>query len=163
MPDQNSTKQSQLILDDLRKLLLHGVNATQETICNALEAKGHRVNQSKVSRLLRKISAIKFKNEQGEMVYHLPHDATPPPISTTLSELVIDIVANETTIIIKTSPGAASLLARILDHKKCQILGTIAGDDSIFIAPQSINTLEQTITLIRFYLGMPQKEGGTTT
>ena len=153
MQEDHEVESSKTILDDLRNLLLHGASATQETMCSALLAKGHRVNQSKMSRLLRKINAIKFKNEQGEMVYHLPHDATPPSINTALSELVIDIVANETTIIISTSPGSASLIARILDHKKCQILGTIAGDDAIFVAPESIHTLEQTLGLIKSYLG----------
>lgn len=142
-----------LLLDDLQKLLLHGVSATQETICSALEAKGHRMNQSKVSRLLRKLNAIKYKNDQGEMVYRLPHDSAPPPITTMLAELVIDIVANETTIIIKTSPGSASIIARIIDYKKCQLLGTIAGDDTIFAIPQSIKTIDQTIALIRSYFG----------
>ena len=153
MHEDPLVESSSPILDDLRKLLLHGANATQDTICNALEEKGHRVNQSKVSRLLRKINAIKFMNDQGDMVYHLPHDATPPPIGTTLSSLIIDIVANETTIIIRTSPGAASLIARIIDHKKCQILGTIAGDDTIFVAPHSIKTIEQTMSLVRLFLG----------
>ena len=141
------------VLEDLRNLLLHGASATQETMCSALESKGHRVNQSRMSRLLRKINAIKFKNEQGEMVYHLPHDATPPSIHTLVSDLVIDIVANETTIIIKTSPGSASLIARIIDHKKCQILGTIAGDDAIFVAPESVLTIEKTLELIQHSLG----------
>ena len=154
MRDSTLSEPVMPILDDLRKLLIHGVSATQETICSALEAQGHHVNQSKVSRLLRKINAIKLMNDQGEMVYHLPHDATPPPIDTTLSALIIDIMANETTVIIKTSPGAASLIARIIDHKKCQILGTIAGDDTIFVAPQSINNIEETLSLIRAFLGI---------
>lgn len=140
------------IIDDLRKLLVAGVNTTQETICLELEALGHKVNQSKISRLLRKINAIKVKNENGEMVYHLPHDATPPPVASTLEDLVIEVLANESMIIIRTSPGAASLIARIIDHKKCEILGTIAGDDSIFVAPKSIAKIDNTRQLICNYL-----------
>lgn len=152
MQEDLFSESSQSIIDDLRKLLIEGVNATQETICIALEAQGHRVNQSKVSRLLRKVNAIKSKNDQGEMVYALPHDATPPPIHTTLAELIIDIVANETSIIIRTSPGSASLIARILDHKKCDILGTLAGDDTILVIPRSIHTIDKTLSLMRSYL-----------
>ena len=134
-------------------MLLHGGNTTQEAIVLALEEQGHNVNQSKISRLLRKINAIKTKNDQGAMVYCLPHDAEAPPIHSSLSDLVIDIVANESMIIIKTSPGAASLLARVLDQKKCQILGTIAGDDTIFVAPESIQSIEQSLSLVREQLG----------
>ena len=140
------------IINDLKNLLLEGVTATQETIRIALEAKGHKINQSKISRLLRKINAIKSKNDQGEMIYRLPHDALPPSIDTPLAELVVDITANETMIIIKTSPGSASLIARIMDHNKCQIIGTIAGDDTIFAAPQSIKKIKETMLLIKHFL-----------
>ncbi|MDF1684094.1 MAG: ArgR family transcriptional regulator [Legionellaceae bacterium] len=150
---EKKIKPSKIILDDLKRVLLHGGNTTQEAIVTALESKGHNVNQSKISRLLRKINAIKTKNDQGAMVYCLPHDAEAPPIQSSLAELVIDTVANETMIVIKTSPGAASLIARVIDQKKCQILGTIAGDDTIFVAPESIQSIEQSLLLIRRQLG----------
>jgi transcriptional regulator of arginine metabolism len=146
-------KPSKIILDDLKQVLLHGGNTTQEGIVLALERKGHQVNQSKISRLLRKINAIKTKNDQGAMVYCLPHDAEAPPIQSSLEALVIDVIANESLIVIKTSPGAASLIARVLDQKKCQILGTIAGDDTIFVAPESIQSIQQSLSLVREQLG----------
>jgi len=145
-------KPSKVILDDLRQVLLHGGNTTQEGIALALEHKGHRVNQSKISRLLRKLNAIKTKSDQGTMVYCLPHDAEAPPIHANLSDLVVEVVANECMIVIKTSPGAASLIARVIDHKKCQVLGTLAGDDAIFVMPESIQTIEQSMRLIRSQL-----------
>ena len=142
------------LINDLKGILLQGITATQETICGALEAKGHPINQSKVSRLLRNINAIKSKNDKGEMVYRLPHDVAPPSIRTTLAELVIDIVANESLIIIKTSPGSASLIARIIDDKQCHVIGTIAGDDTIFVAPQSVEKINITFSLICSFLGV---------
>lgn len=152
MPNKTSAESSSQLMNDLKTLLLHGVTATQESLCEALAIKGHKINQSKTSRLLRKINAIKYKNDQGEMVYRLPHDMAPPPIHTTLGDLIIDIVANETTIIIKTSPGSASLIARIIDNKECHILGTIAGDDAIFVAPESVAEIATTLSLICSFL-----------
>lgn len=153
MSDKNlPQKQPPSILsDDLRALLIEGKVTTQEDICSALEGLGHSVNQSKVSRLLRKIGAVKSKNEQGQIVYRLPKEPAPPTITSQLSSLVIDIVANETTIIVNTSPGSAQLIARVLDYNKntAQILGTIAGDDSIFIAPKSVKKIKESITEIR--------------
>lgn len=145
------------LLNDLKGILLKGVTATQETICCALEAQGHQVNQSKISRLLRNINAIKSKNDKGEMVYRLPHDLAPPSINTTLAELVIDIIANESLIIIKTSPGSASLIARIIDDKHYHVIGTIAGDDTIFVAPQSVAKIHETFSLICSFLGVKPK------
>ncbi len=149
------SKHPNKLINDLKTILLQGITATQETICNELEAQGHKINQSKVSRLLRNINAIKSKNDQGEMVYRLPHDVAPPSVSTNLTELITNVLANETMIIVKTSPGSASLIARIIDDKKCHILGTIAGDDTIFIAPQSVKSIQETLSLICTSLGFP--------
>ena len=150
--EKSTTQASQLALtEDLRGLLQAGKVTTQEDICAALEALGHAINQSKVSRLLRKVGAVKSKNEQGQVVYRLPHEPAPPTPSSQLSSLIIDIIANETTIIVNTSPGSAQLIARVLDYNKknLAILGTIAGDDSIFIAPASVNDIEKITAAIR--------------
>jgi len=146
-------KQSSLI-EDLRRLLSEGKVTTQDDICQALEALDHAVNQSKVSRLLRKIGAVKSKNEQGQVVYRLPHEPAPPTLDANIASLIIDIVHNETTIIVNTSPGSAQLVARILDyHKKSiHILGTIAGDDAIMITPKSMKSISDSITAIKMLL-----------
>ena len=53
-------------------------------------------------------------------------------------------------IVIQTSPGSASLVARHLDmNKPADILGTIAGDDTIFVAPSKDFSIKQTISAIR--------------
>ena len=144
----------QHLIEDLRCLLLEGNVTTQDDICATLQAKGHHVNQSKISRLIRKLDAIKSKNELGQVVYRLGREPAPPTTTTQLSNLIIDVVANETTIIVNTSPGAAQLIARVLDYHrdKIQIAGTIAGDDSIFIAPSSIKTIHHTLTEIKHLL-----------
>lgn len=139
------------LIEDLKKLLLAGEATTQEKICAVLQNRGHETNQSTVSRLLRKVGAAKSKNERGEIVYRLPLEPAPPTISSKLSSLVIDIVANETLVIIYTSPGSAQLIARILDYHKqsLKILGTIAGDDTILVAPTSIKDIKTMIDAIK--------------
>ena len=146
-------KQSSLI-EDLRRLLSEGKVTTQDDICQALETLDHAVNQSKVSRLLRKIGAVKSKNEQGQVVYRLPHEPAPPTLDANIASLIIDIVHNETTIIVNTSPGSAQLVARILDyHKKSiHILGTIAGDDAIMITPKSVKSISDSVSAIKTLL-----------
>ena len=61
--------------------------------------------------------------------------------------LLIDIEANESMIVLHTSPGSASLVARHLDSMRSSldILGTIAGDDTIFIAPTSSRLIKSII------------------
>ena len=49
-------------------------------------------------------------------------------------------------IVLHTTPGSASLVARHLDHAKPGgILGTLAGDDTIFVAPASLREVKATI------------------
>lgn len=133
------------LLEALRKLLVSREASTQESICAALETQGFDVNQSKVSRLLRKIGAVKVTNSKGQIVYSLPREPAPPGMNTPLKDLIVDVVANEALVIILTSPGSASMVARILDYEQvaAKVLGTVAGDDTIFVAPKSIHEIEE--------------------
>jgi len=143
MAKKNVSLQS---LDDALRALLMGRKAsTQEEICAALEKQGYDINQSKASRLLRKIGAIKVINEQGQTVYSLAREPAPPLMNTPIRNLIIDIVSNETLVVITTSPGSASMVARVLDYYQITtgILGTIAGDDTIFVAPKSIKDIHK--------------------
>jgi transcriptional regulator of arginine metabolism len=129
----------------LRTLLMGREASTQEDICAALEKLGYEMNQSKASRLLRKIGAIKVVNERGQTVYSLPREPAPPSMQTPLRNLIVDIVSNETLVVIFTSPGSASMMARVLDYNQIttEILGTIAGDDTIFVVPKSIKDIDR--------------------
>ncbi|QJC34309.1 transcriptional regulator ArgR [Enterobacteriaceae endosymbiont of Donacia cinerea] len=111
---------------------------TQTEIVYALQAAGfHNINQSKVSRMLTKFGAVRIRNTKMEMVYCFPLELGVPHTTSPLKNLVLDIDYNDILIIIHTSPGAAQLIARLLDSlgKAEGILGTIAGDDTIFVVP----------------------------
>jgi transcriptional regulator of arginine metabolism len=138
---------NQSLFDALKTLLISRKANTQEDLCEALNQLGYEVNQTKISRLLRKMGAVKVLDSQGKIVYSLPREPSPPSLDTPLRELIVHIAANETMIVIFTSPGSASLVARLLDYQQTSIgiLGTIAGDDTILIIPQSIKDI-QTVT-----------------
>lgn len=132
-----------VLLDAMRQLLLSGKSGSQEEIRLALLEQGFDLNQSKISRTLHKIGATKTKNEDGQIYYALPKEPAPPSTVSPLGKLVLNIQVNETMIVIQTSPGAAQLIARLLDYHPTQseILGTVAGDDTIFISPRSVKRL----------------------
>lgn len=138
-------KELQALTHDLRALLQEREASTQEDICKSLEIKGYEVNQSKISRLLRKVGATKIVNAKKQTVYSLPREPAPPSMDTTIQDLIVDVAANETMIVIFTSPGSASMVARILDYLQIstEILGTIAGDDTVFVAPKSIKQIDK--------------------
>lgn len=119
---------------------------SQSEIVDALKSQGFdNINQSKVSRMLTKFGAVRTRNTKMEMVYCLPSELSVPNTSSPLKNLVLDIDHNAVLIVIKTSPGAAQLIARLLDSigKSEGILGTIAGDDTIFVTPTLDASIEE--------------------
>jgi transcriptional regulator of arginine metabolism len=144
-------------LSALRELLSRGNSSTQEELAEALCKRRFDVTQSTISRDLRKISAVKAIDTSGRTVYRLPEENTAEAkvsYSTGLRGLMLDIQHNGAMIVIHTTPGSASLVARFLDQTKPNgILGTIAGDDTIFVAPASVKKINETITAI--HIGLP--------
>lgn len=138
-------------LNALRKILESGKNSTQEELRDMLESKGHDVNQSTISRDLRKIGAIKGTDNKGRTVYRLSEMSGETTfVNQSIGDLILNITHNDSMIVIQTSPGSASLVARHLDmNKPANILGTIAGDDTIFVAPSKDHSIKQTISAIR--------------
>lgn len=134
---RNSSKQEDLI-KAFKALLREEKFSSQGEIVTALQELGfENINQSKVSRMLTKFGAVRTRNAKMEMVYCLPSELGVPTTTSPLKNLVQDIDYNDALIVIHTSPGAAQLIARMLDSlgKPEGILGTIAGDDTIFITP----------------------------
>ncbi len=140
------------LLRAFKNLLKEERFGSQSEIVKALQDQGHgNINQSKVSRLLSKFGAVRTRNAKQQMVYCLPAELGVPTTSSQLRNLVIDIDRNEAMVVIKTSPGAAQLIARLLDSlgKAEGILGTIAGDDTIFICPTQLSQIERTLRTLR--------------
>ena len=65
--------------------------------------------------MLTKFGAVRTRNTKMEMVYCLPGELSIPNTSSPLKNLVLDVDYNDMLIVIKTSPGAAQLIARLLD------------------------------------------------
>ncbi len=142
---RNSSKQEELI-KAFKSLLKEEKFSSQGEIVHALQNDGFdNINQSKVSRMLTKFGAVRTRNAKMEMVYCLPAELGVPTTSSPLKNLVLDIDHNDAMVVIRTSPGAAQLIARLLDSlgKAEGILGTIAGDDTIFMTPAKDFTVKQ--------------------
>ncbi|MCC4264069.1 transcriptional regulator ArgR [Oceanimonas baumannii] len=138
-------KQEQLV-KAFKALLKEERFGSQAEIVNALQELGfENINQSKVSRMLSKFGAVRTRNAKMEMVYCLPVELGVPTSSSQLKNLVLDVGHNSALIVIHTSPGAAQLIARMLDSlgRAEGILGTIAGDDTIFITPTMETPIEE--------------------
>jgi len=141
-------QKQEALVQAFKDLLKQEQFGSQGDIVDALKGQGFdNISQSKVSRMLSKFGAVRTRNARQEMVYCLPAELGVPTAKSPLKQLVLDIEHNNMMIIIRTSPGAAQLIARLLDSlsKSDGVLGTIAGDDTIFIAPTDVSEIKQTI------------------
>jgi transcriptional regulator of arginine metabolism len=108
--------------------------ATQEALLAALRRQGIRATQATLSRDLTRLGARRVSRPDGAW-YEVDGGAAAQR-SAAVRELVLTIVANRSLAVIRTAVGAASAVARAIDDARLgEVLGTIAGDDTIFVAP----------------------------
>ena len=118
----------------IRGLIGDGFMGTQFELAQALKSRGFRITQSTISRTMNQMGVVK-EVTNGKQIYKLKNE-TKASYRGSLADLVVNIASNESLIIIKTRPGSAMFVAGFIDHEcKSVILGTIAGDDTIFAAP----------------------------
>ena len=138
----------------LKALLEAGEATTQSELLSKLRKQGFDVTQPTISRDLRKIGAVKTTDEFGQTTYQLL-SREEAIASQNLSALVLKILHNHYLVVIHTAVGSANVVASQLDRVlPAGILGTIAGDDTIFVAPQSTKSIEKTIEEIKKILGV---------
>ncbi len=136
------------LISALHELLRYKKVGTQDEIKLHLEKKGFLVNQVKISRLLHKVGAIKM-TEENQIVYRLPAEMVSISPNDSLKQLILNIDHNDSTVVIQTAPGCAQFVARFLDMKKdLGILGTVAGDDTIFCAVEKNKKSEKVAKII---------------
>jgi transcriptional regulator of arginine metabolism len=95
-------------------------------------------NQAVISRDLRKLGVIK-KMVNGVLVYEMPDvDVT----SEILRLALVDIIHNESMIVIKTHPGLADFVGDCVDqHDDLEVLGCLSGENVVFVTPKSIKNI----------------------
>jgi transcriptional regulator of arginine metabolism len=122
---------------------------TQEEVAEALGAEGWRVTQSSVSR---DIAALKLVKVDG--AYQRPTRIAPTPEHPDERRLVEGVltvdVAGDAMIVLHTPTGEATRVALALDRLAWpEIIGTIAGDDTIFLAVKNESAQQRVARQLR--------------
>jgi transcriptional regulator of arginine metabolism len=131
----------------IRELLTSHQVATQEELRELLADRGHEVTQATLSRDLAQLGARRVAQPGGGTYYELGDIVRAPMV---LVDLVRTIDDNGTLVVVHTTPGAAQVVASALDRAKVpEVLGTIAGDDAIFVAPARGVTTSRVIRKLR--------------
>ena len=112
--------------------------STQAELAEALREAGHEAVQTTVSRDVSELGLVKVRAESGKLVYRPPEARDPGRMTRLANELRRVALAVDSTgnlVVVRTPPGYANALARAIDEAAHpDIAGTVAGDDTIFVA-----------------------------
>lgn len=128
-------------LDSIKMIISSKEIGSQDELLQELAKEGFQLTQATLSRDLKQLKVAKAASMNGNYVYVLPNNTmykrmTDPQSA---SEMLrhsgfVSIEFSENIAVIKTRPGYASSLAYDIDiHNFHEIIGTIAGDDTIML------------------------------
>jgi transcriptional regulator of arginine metabolism len=116
---------------------------SQSELAKLLAAEGIETTQATLSRDLDELGAVKLRGaDGGAPVYVIPEDGSPvrgveggiSRLTRLLGELLVSADSSGNLAVLRTPPGAAHFLASALDRAALHdVVGTIAGDDTIFV------------------------------
>lgn len=128
-------------METLKMLISSQELCSQEEVLQALSKEGYKVTQATLSRDLKQLKVAKAASMNGKYVYVLPNDTMYKRVTTprTAREMLLtsgyrSISFSGNIAVIKTRPGYASSIAYNIDSSDIPgIMGSIAGDDTIFV------------------------------
>ena len=136
------TKRQTKMLELIKK---HDIE-TQEELSDYLQKEGYQVTQATVSRDIGALKMTKVAGKDGKSRYAILQDTQPglgDQYTRVLNDAVVSIEVGQNLVVIKTVTGMAMGVATALDALKWpEILGCIAGDDTIMCACKSSELAE---------------------
>jgi transcriptional regulator of arginine metabolism len=116
----------------------HAVTS-QDQLVDLLAADGVVASQVTVSRDLEELGAVKVRMAGGETVYaipELPKDRVAPEshLKRVLGEWLVEVAHSANLVVLRTPPGSAHVVGSAIDRAGlADILGTVAGDDTVLV------------------------------
>jgi transcriptional regulator of arginine metabolism len=129
-----SALDTRLRREAVARILRVGRIATQEDLLESLRREGFQATQGTLSRDLARLGARRVSRPDG--AYYEAGDGAPAAVAAAVAGLVSAVATNGSLVVIRTVPGSAPAVARAIDLARLtDVLGTIAGDDTVFVAP----------------------------
>ena len=146
---KNKRKRLQLISEILKS----NVVGSQEDLLNLLIEQKCIVTQATLSRDLKQLKVAKTPLPNGTYKYILPPVNQPIEDEGTAnyfsSGAILSLDFSGNLAVIKTKPGYASAIAWTIDNEaKYEVLGTIAGDDTILLVPREEVSREEIVEML---------------
>lgn len=122
---------------------------SQEELRKELVRAGWKVTQATLSRDLRDLGVVRLTTPGG-LRYALHPESEDRRMAAFLAYEIESVEANESLIVIRTLPGRAQGVAEVLDSLHLpDALGSLAGDNTIFITPRSVTKIPQLVKRLK--------------
>jgi transcriptional regulator of arginine metabolism len=133
----SKTKRQAAILHLVRE---HAI-PSQENLRELLVREGFDVTQATLSRDIRELGLAKVPDSDGNGHYEAPEESIlpSPPLAAMIPSLLLKVDGVGPLLVVSTPTGSASALAAALDHEEWpEVLGSIAGDDTLLMITRSV-------------------------
>jgi transcriptional regulator of arginine metabolism len=136
----------------VREIISREHIGNQDELAQALRRAGVEITQATLSRDLAEMGIARISTAEGPR-YIVSEESEDKRIRALLSYEVTGILHNESMVVIKTLAGRAQGVAELIDSvDDSAILGTIAGDNTIFVAPKSVSMIPKLVERLRTFI-----------
>jgi len=122
------------------EIVRDGAISTQAELAAALRSDGYDVVQTTVSRDIAELGLVKVRAPSGRLVYAAPGSSDADrlrAVAAAMRRYAIGVETAASLVVVTTPSGYASALAQAIDEgRHPRIAGTLAGDNTIFVAPR---------------------------
>ena len=123
------------------ELVRDGAISTQAELAAALRSDGYSVVQTTVSRDIAELGLVKVRAPSGRLVYAAPGSSDADrlrAVAAAMRRYATGVEAAASLVVVTTPSGYASALAQAIDEgRHPRVAGTLAGDNTIFVAPRA--------------------------
>ena len=117
---------------------------TQQELADALQATGVDATQVTLSRDIRELGLVKTAEGYRQLPAATATASAGPTLAHSLSEFLLDIRPAQQLLVLRTPPGGAMSLARALDQEGWEdVVGTVAGDDTVLVVTPDAKIAER--------------------
>lgn len=144
----------------LARLLGQQAVSSQTQLVDLLAAEGIVATQATVSRDLEDVGAVKVRDSSGDSVYAIPEYpiervAPPDHLRRVLGEWVVEVTASHNLVVLRTPPGSAHVVGSAVDRASLDgVIGTVAGDDTLFVVAAATTTGDEVAGTLRALAGL---------
>lgn len=133
----------------IKELIAEGAIASQDELRLKLKKRGIDVTQATLSRDLRDMG-VSWLGGEGGGRYVLQPVSEATLLRPIVGAEILSIAANEGTVVIKTLPGCANAVGEFIDiQRNPDIIGTLAGDNTLLVIPQSQKKTSRVVQFLK--------------